>query len=146
MLCLWLTPCWKWLIQPLSTAGKSYSWAESWSPHTRHPMLPACEYHESSCTGDGQKLKVPELYYGSVDHQEDDTSLIQKRSDIIHSAAAAPLEKYNLVRYERASGRSHSTNLGLLVSYYYVTYSSMATTNTCGRACRGSNCFALKQV
>ena len=109
-------------------------------------MLPVCEYHESSRTGDGRKLKVPELYYSSADHQEDDTSLIQKHSDIIHSAAAAPLEKYNLVRYERASGRSHSTNLGLLVSYYYVTYSSMATTNTCGRACRGSNCFALKQV
>ena len=49
-----------------------------------------------------------------------------------------------LLRCSRST--THSTNLGSLVSYYYITYSSMATTNTCGRACRGSNCFTLKQV
>ena len=40
-------------------------------------------------------LKLPALYYVSADYQEDHPSLIQKRADIIHSAAAL-LEKCNL--------------------------------------------------
>ena len=63
------------------------------------------------------------LYYGNADYQEDDPSLIQKCADIIRSAAV-PLEKYNLVKYERASG---STKLGPIASHYYVTHSSMVT-------------------
>ena len=48
-------------------------------------------------------LKSPALYYVSADYQEDDRSLIQKRADTAHSADVL-LEKYNLVKYERASG------------------------------------------
>ena len=73
-------------------------------------------------------LKSPALYYVSADYQEDDPSLIQKRADIIHSAAAL-LEKCNLVKYERASGRFHSTELGRIASHYYVTYNSMSVYN-----------------
>ena len=54
-------------------------------------------------------LKPPALYYISTDYQEDDPSLIQKRANIIHSAAAL-LEKCNLMKYERVSGHLYSMN------------------------------------
>ncbi|KDQ53780.1 hypothetical protein JAAARDRAFT_136540 [Jaapia argillacea MUCL 33604] len=72
-------------------------------------------------------LKSPALYSVGVDY-EDDKGLIQKRADIIHSAAAL-LEKCHLIKYERASGRFQSTELGRISSHYYVTYNSMATYN-----------------
>ena len=73
-------------------------------------------------------LKEPALYYVSADYEEGDPSLVQKRADIIHSAAAL-LEKCHLVRYERSSGRFHSTELGRIASHYYVTYNSMSVYN-----------------
>ncbi|KIK97275.1 hypothetical protein PAXRUDRAFT_825079 [Paxillus rubicundulus Ve08.2h10] len=73
-------------------------------------------------------LKSPSLYGIGVDYQDDDNGLIQKRADIVHSAAAL-LEKCHLVKYERASGRFQSTELGRIASHYYVTYNSMATYN-----------------
>jgi pre-mRNA-splicing helicase BRR2 len=60
-------------------------------------------------------LKLPALYYDSADYQEDDPSHIRKHADIIHFVAAL-LEKCNLVKYERASGHFHSTELGQIVS------------------------------
>ncbi|KIJ15196.1 hypothetical protein PAXINDRAFT_169339 [Paxillus involutus ATCC 200175] len=73
-------------------------------------------------------LKSPGLYGIGVDYQDDDNGLIQKRADIVHSAAAL-LEKCHLVKYERSSGRFQSTELGRIASHYYVTYNSMATYN-----------------
>jgi pre-mRNA-splicing helicase BRR2 len=73
-------------------------------------------------------LKSPGLYGVGVDYQEDDNGLIQKRADIAHSAAVL-LEKCHLIKYERASGRFQSTELGRIASHYYVTYNSMATYN-----------------
>ena len=46
----------------------------------------------------------------------------------MHSAAVL-LEKGGLVRYDRATGILHSTDLGRIASHYYVTYSSMAVYN-----------------
>ncbi|ETW75698.1 hypothetical protein HETIRDRAFT_460980 [Heterobasidion irregulare TC 32-1] len=73
-------------------------------------------------------LKSPGLYGIGVDYQEDDGNLIQKRADIAHSAAVL-LEKCHLIKYERASGRFQSTELGRIASHYYVTHNSMATYN-----------------
>ncbi|KIM78188.1 hypothetical protein PILCRDRAFT_824660 [Piloderma croceum F 1598] len=73
-------------------------------------------------------LKTPALYSVGVDYQEDDGGLVQKRADIAHSAAVL-LEKCHLIKYERASGRFQSTELGRIASHYYVTYNSMATYN-----------------
>ncbi|KAI9444012.1 Sec63-domain-containing protein [Lactarius indigo] len=73
-------------------------------------------------------LKSPALYGVSADYQDDDPGLIQKRADIIHSAAAI-LEKCNLIKYERASGRFQSTELGRIASHYYVTHNSMSVYN-----------------
>lgn len=73
-------------------------------------------------------LKDPVLYGVGADYLDDDSLLEQKRVDIIHSAAVL-LEKCNLVKYDRTSGRFQSTELGRIASHYYVTYNSMATYN-----------------
>ncbi|KZS98066.1 Sec63-domain-containing protein [Sistotremastrum niveocremeum HHB9708] len=73
-------------------------------------------------------LRTPSLYQVGVDYQDDDPLLIQKRADIIHSAAVL-LEKCNLIKYERQSGKLQSLELGRIASHYYVTYNSMATYN-----------------
>ena len=73
-------------------------------------------------------LKNPGLYNIGVDYQEGDGGLVQKRADIAHTAAGL-LEKCHLIKYERASGRFQSTELGRIASHYYVTYNSMATYN-----------------
>lgn len=73
-------------------------------------------------------LKDPALYSVGADYLDDDPLLEQKRADIIHSAAVL-LEKCNLIKYDRASGRFQSTELGRIASHYYVTYNSMATYN-----------------
>ncbi|KAF9487720.1 Sec63-domain-containing protein [Pleurotus eryngii] len=73
-------------------------------------------------------LRSPGLYGVGVDYQEDDVGFIQKRADIVHSAAVL-LEKCNLLKYERSIGRFQSTELGRIASHYYVTYNSMATYN-----------------
>jgi pre-mRNA-splicing helicase BRR2 len=73
-------------------------------------------------------LRSPALYSVTVDYQDDDPLLVQKRADIAHSAAVM-LEKCNLLKYERHSGKFQSTELGRIASHYYVTYNSMATYN-----------------
>lgn len=73
-------------------------------------------------------LRSPALYSVGVDYQEDDSGLIQKRADIVHSAAVL-LEKCSLIKYERSTGRFQSTELGRIASHYYVTYNSMAVYN-----------------
>jgi hypothetical protein len=73
-------------------------------------------------------LRSPGLYGVGVDYQEDDVGLIQKRADIIHSAAVL-LEKCQLIKYERSTGRFQSLELGRIASHYYVTHNSMMTYN-----------------
>ena len=73
-------------------------------------------------------LKSPGIYGVGVDYQEDDIGLIQKRADIAHSAAVL-LEKCQLIKYERSTGRFQSLELGRIASHYYVTYNSMMVYN-----------------
>lgn len=73
-------------------------------------------------------LRAPSLYGVGVDYLEDDVHLVQKRTDIIHTAAAL-LEKGNLIKYDRKSGTLQGTELGRIASHYYVTYASMNTYN-----------------
>lgn len=73
-------------------------------------------------------LKSPGLYGVGADYQDDDLGLIQKRADIAHSAAVL-LEKCQLIKYERSTGRFQSTELGRIASHYYVTYNSMMVYN-----------------
>jgi pre-mRNA-splicing helicase BRR2 len=71
-------------------------------------------------------LKSPGLYGVGVDYPDDDTGLIQKRADIVRSAAVL-LEKCQLLKYERTTRRFQSTELGRIASHYYVTYNSVMT-------------------
>lgn len=73
-------------------------------------------------------LRSPGLYSVGADYLDNDSLLVQKRADIVHSAAAL-LEKCNLIKYERQSGKFVSTELGRIASHFYVTYNSMATYN-----------------
>ncbi|WOO77743.1 U5 small nuclear ribonucleoprotein helicase [Vanrija pseudolonga] len=73
-------------------------------------------------------LGSPGLYNVGGDYLDGDPTLIQKRADLIHSAAVL-LEKGGLVRYDRSTGVFQSTDLGRIASHYYVTYNSMATYN-----------------
>ncbi|KAI5476145.1 pre-mRNA-splicing helicase BRR2 [Pseudohyphozyma bogoriensis] len=73
-------------------------------------------------------LGTPSLYSVSPDYREDDPLLIQKRSDIIHTAAVI-LEKSSLIRYDRRTGVFQSNELGRIASGYYVSHSSMGTYN-----------------
>ena len=72
-------------------------------------------------------LKDPGLYGVGIDYREE-PGLVQKRADIVHSAAVL-LEKCQLIKYERGSGRFQSTELGKIASHYYVTYNSMMVYN-----------------
>ena len=72
-------------------------------------------------------LKSPTLYGIGTDY-EDDIGLVQKRADIVHSAAVL-LEKSQLIKYERALGQFSNTELGRIASHYYVTHNSMMVDN-----------------
>ena len=73
-------------------------------------------------------LKSPSLYSVGADYQCNDDGLMQKRADIVHTAAAL-LEKCQLIKYERSSGRFQGTELDRIASHYHVTYNSMMAYN-----------------
>ncbi|KAJ9669172.1 Pre-mRNA-splicing helicase BRR2 [Coniosporium apollinis] len=72
-------------------------------------------------------LRSPGLYSVGAEY-EDDEALEQKRVDLIHSAAVV-LEKSNLVKYDKRSGKLQHTELGRIASHYYITHNSMLTYN-----------------
>ncbi|KAI9813084.1 MAG: DEIH-box ATPase [Pycnora praestabilis] len=72
-------------------------------------------------------LRSPGLYSVGAEYEDDD-ALEQKRVDLIHSAATV-LEKSNLVKYEKRSGKLQATELGRIASHYYITNNSMLTYN-----------------
>ena len=73
-------------------------------------------------------LRNPNLYGISMDYLEEDPYLEQKRVDLIHSAAML-LDKSNLVKYDRKTGRFQVTELGRIASHFYITHTSMSTYN-----------------
>ncbi|KAI4262470.1 MAG: hypothetical protein L6R42_002352 [Xanthoria sp. 1 TBL-2021] len=72
-------------------------------------------------------LRSPGLYSVGAEY-ENDGALEQKRVDLIHSAATV-LEKSNLVKYDKKTGKLQHTELGRIASHYYITHSSMLTYN-----------------
>ncbi|CAD6448180.1 e3c46375-32a4-49fd-b501-acdc5ebb3dba [Sclerotinia trifoliorum] len=72
-------------------------------------------------------LRSPGLYSVGADY-EDDSALEQKRVDLIHSAAMV-LEKSNLIKYDKKTGKLQATELGRIASHYYITHGSMLTYN-----------------
>ena len=71
--------------------------------------------------------RSPGLYSVGAEY-EDDSILEQKRVDLVHSAATA-LEKANLIKYDKKSGKLQPTELGRIASHYYITHTSMLTYN-----------------
>ncbi|KAJ1551678.1 DEIH-box ATPase, partial [Nowakowskiella sp. JEL0078] len=68
----------------------------------------------------------PPLYGVTVEEVEADETLLQKRIDLVHSAAIL-LEKSGLLKYERKTGRFQSLELGRISSHYYISHQSMQT-------------------
>jgi pre-mRNA-splicing helicase BRR2 len=73
-------------------------------------------------------LKNPVLYGVSVEELERDSTLMQRRIDLAHSAALV-LDKSGLIRYDRRSGVFQTTNLGRVASHYYVSCDSVKVFN-----------------
>lgn len=68
------------------------------------------------------------LYGVTLDDAEQDPYLVQKRVDFVH-AAANILDKCNLIKYDKKTGRFQGTELGRIASYFYISHQSMATYN-----------------
>ena len=70
-------------------------------------------------------IQNPALYGITPESIKQDTTLKQRRLDLVHSAACV-LEKCHLIRYERNTGLLSSTPYGKIASQYYITHSSMS--------------------
>lgn len=68
------------------------------------------------------------LYGVTLEEAEDDPYLVQKRIDFVH-AAAIILDKTNLIKYDKKTGKFIGTEIGRIASYYYISHSSMSTYN-----------------
>lgn len=73
-------------------------------------------------------VRNPTLYGLSPDALTRDLLLVERRADLVHSAATI-LDKNNLVKYDRKSGYFQVTDLGRIASYYYITHGTIATYN-----------------
>nr|KAJ0210239.1 hypothetical protein LSAT_V11C400217940 [Lactuca sativa] len=73
-------------------------------------------------------MRNPTRYGLSHDARTRDSLLVDRRADLVHSAATI-LDKNNLVKYDRESGDFQVTDLGRIASYYYITYGTIATYN-----------------
>ncbi|GMM38534.1 ATP-dependent RNA helicase [Saccharomycopsis crataegensis] len=68
-------------------------------------------------------LHSPSVYHVGADYA-DDVELVNKRTDLVHSALM-DLTTNNLVVYNQLSGEVSSTELGKIASYYYINNESM---------------------
>ena len=73
-------------------------------------------------------LRNPGLYGVLPEEVERDSLLMQRRLDLVHSAASV-LDKHNLMRYDRKAGGFQVTALGRVASHYYVSHESIHVFN-----------------
>ena len=73
-------------------------------------------------------LKNHQLYGISDDDMSKDPNLLQRRMDLVHSAALL-LDKHNLIKYDRKANNFQVTTLGRVASYYYISHTTMDTFN-----------------
>ncbi|KAI9164452.1 Pre-mRNA-splicing helicase BRR2 [Blastocladiella emersonii ATCC 22665] len=69
--------------------------------------------------------RAPGIYGIPIGEVEADPSLLQRRTDMVHSALAL-LEKNFMVKYDRRTGKVASTELGRIAAHYYIAFPSMA--------------------
>lgn len=70
-------------------------------------------------------LQSPALYRVGAEY-EDDEVLLQKRLDLVHSAAKV-LARCNLIKYDENAGTMLPEDWGRIASHYYLSHSSMET-------------------
>lgn len=73
-------------------------------------------------------LRNPALYSVPIDAVDTDPLLLERRMDLIHSAAVQ-LERHGLVKYDRRTGNLQATDLGRIASHYYVTHNTVSVYN-----------------
>ena len=73
-------------------------------------------------------LRAPLLYGLTQNQLKLDPYLIQRRTDLIHSAAIL-LDRSGLIRYDKRTGAMVSTPIGKVASHYYIKYESMGVYN-----------------
>ena len=73
-------------------------------------------------------LRSPRVYGIPEEEAESDKLLVQRRTNLIHTAALL-LDKHNLVKYDRKSGEFQPTTLGRIASHYYIKHGSIAVYN-----------------
>jgi pre-mRNA-splicing helicase BRR2 len=67
--------------------------------------------------------------YGVLEDDPQDPAMLQRRTDIAHSAALL-LDKHNLIKYDRRSGVLHPTDLGRVASHFYITHNTVSVFNS----------------
>jgi len=70
-------------------------------------------------------LRSPTLYKVGAEYENDEI-LLQKRVDLVHSAATV-LAKCRLVKYDPVEGTLNPTEWGRVASHYYLSHNSMKT-------------------
>jgi len=73
-------------------------------------------------------IKEPQLYGVSNESLLIDKDLLQRRLDLIHSAAIT-LDKSHLIRYDRKTGNFQVTEHGRIASHYYCTHETISMYN-----------------
>jgi pre-mRNA-splicing helicase BRR2 len=73
-------------------------------------------------------LRSPELYGLTQDDIKDDPLLVQRRTDLVHTASVL-LDRAGLIKYDKRSGVMQSTPIGKIASHYYIKYESMGVYN-----------------
>lgn len=73
-------------------------------------------------------LRSPELYGMKKEILDEDPLLIQRRTDLIHTAAIL-LDRAGLIKYDKRVGNFQSTPIGKVASHYYIKYESMGVYN-----------------
>ncbi|KAI8053078.1 Sec63 Brl domain-containing protein [Syncephalis plumigaleata] len=73
-------------------------------------------------------LRNGSLYGISPEEAAADPYLEQRRADLVH-AAATQLDRSQLVRYDRKTGKLQTTELGRIAAHYYISHGSMANYN-----------------
>jgi pre-mRNA-splicing helicase BRR2 len=73
-------------------------------------------------------LKAPEIYGLDKNVREHDKFLVQRRTDLIHTAAIL-LDRAGLIKYDKRVGNFQSQPIGKVASHYYIKHESMGVYN-----------------
>ena len=73
-------------------------------------------------------LRNPQLYGIDPIELERDPYLLQRRADLVHTAAML-LSKASMVKYEKRTGALQYTALGKIAAHYYIKHNSMSVYN-----------------